>query len=65
MDRSAVFIVPITCRFAGTPKPSSDPGSLTGASSFRPTRFESSFRVISSPKIRATLPRLISSMTST
>ena len=65
MDRSAVFIVPTTCRFAGTPNSVFEPGSVTRVSSSRPIRFESSIRVINSPKIAAMLPRLISSMTST
>ncbi len=57
MDRSAVFIVPITNTFSGTAKGR----PLSGNVKLLP-RLSHSSALRSSPKIRGMSPRLISSM---
>jgi hypothetical protein len=50
MDRSAVFIVPMMSRFAGTPNSSPEYGSVTWISLAAPNRLSGSINVINSPK---------------
>jgi hypothetical protein len=60
--RSAVFMVPMSIKFAGTPKSSFEYGRLMIVSCCSPRRLSFSMRVMSSPKILATVPLLISSI---
>ncbi|MNI71781.1 hypothetical protein D3C73_1276760 [compost metagenome] len=61
-ERSAVFIVPMRCKLAGTAKSCLEYGKRADNASSIPCRLLGSMRVMSSPKMRAMFPRLISSM---